>query len=136
MRFALPALFAFAAVTIGASARPLPPLRVGVLASPAVKGAPGEGGPCPKGTLPDGTVCVHLPTEDDAEPDALVSANAHRERSGRWAVYDQIPRRPERPADYDAYRYPVPPGLPGGHSVVSGYDLDRPDEAQRRGWRL
>ena len=23
------------------------------------------------------------------------------------------------------YRYPVPPGLAGGHSVVSGFDLDK-----------
>jgi murein DD-endopeptidase MepM/ murein hydrolase activator NlpD len=77
---------------------------------------------------------VHVPTDDDeGEPDSPVSPNAHRERSGRWAHYDQIPRRPDRPADYDAYQYPVPPGLPGGHSVVSGYDLDRPDPAQRRG---
>jgi murein DD-endopeptidase MepM/ murein hydrolase activator NlpD len=92
---------------------------------------------CPQGTLPDGDVCVHLPSPDsDDEPDAPAFANAHHERSGRWLIYDQIPRRPDRPADYDAYRYPIPPGLPGGHSVVSGYDLDRPDEAQRRGWRL
>jgi hypothetical protein len=26
--------------------------------------------------------------------------------------------------------------MPGGHSVISGYDLDRPDEAQRRGKTL
>jgi murein DD-endopeptidase MepM/ murein hydrolase activator NlpD len=43
---------------------------------------------------------------------------------------------PERPADYDAYRYPIPPGLSNGHHVVSGYDLDRPDPQQRRGHGL
>jgi murein DD-endopeptidase MepM/ murein hydrolase activator NlpD len=48
-------------------------------------------------------------------------------------VYDQIPRRPERPADYDSYRYPVPCAK---DCVVSGYDLDRPDDAQRRGRHL
>ena len=63
----------------------------------------------------------------------MVSPNGHRVRSGRWQVYDDIPRRPDRPQDYDAYRYPVPPGLPGGHSVISGYDLDLPDALQRRG---
>ena len=89
---------------------------------------------CPAGTLPDGDVCVHLPTADDVdEAEAPSSPNAHRERSGRWSIYDQIPRRPDRPADYDAYQYPVPPGMPDGHSVVSGYDLDRPDPSQRRG---
>jgi murein DD-endopeptidase MepM/ murein hydrolase activator NlpD len=92
---------------------------------------------CPPGTLPDGDVCVHLPTDDEPPGDAPLSAeNTHRERSGRWAVYEQIPRRPDRPADYDAYRYPVPAGLPGGHFVVSGYDLDRPNDSQRRGRTL
>jgi murein DD-endopeptidase MepM/ murein hydrolase activator NlpD len=43
---------------------------------------------------------------------------------------------PDRPADYDLYRYPIPPGLPGGHFVVSGYDLDQPDAKQRRGGGL
>ena len=43
---------------------------------------------------------------------------------GHWVVYDEIPRRPERPADYDAYRYPVPCERA---CVVSGYDLDRSD---------
>ena len=88
------------------------------------------------GTLPDGDVCVHLPGDPESSEDALAAENAHRERTGRWAVYEQIPRRPDRPASYDAYRYPVPPGLPDGHFVVSGYDLDRPDESQRRGRSL
>jgi hypothetical protein len=102
----------------------------------------GPGGPeataCPAGTLPDGEICVHLPGADDVDgaEDALATENAHRERSGRWTVYEQIPRLPDRPASYDAYVYPVPPGLPGGHSVVSGYDLDRADDSQRRGRTL
>jgi murein DD-endopeptidase MepM/ murein hydrolase activator NlpD len=50
--------------------------------------------------------------------------------------YEQIARLPDRPADYDAYRYPVPPGIEGGRHVVSGYDLDRPDALQRRGRKL
>jgi murein DD-endopeptidase MepM/ murein hydrolase activator NlpD len=91
---------------------------------------------CPAGTLPDGTVCVHLPSNDDEGENAPALRNGHRVRSGSWTEYDQIPRLPERPESYDAYRYPTPPGLPGGKSVVSGYDLDRPDEAQRRGRTL
>lgn len=88
---------------------------------------------CPENTVPDGDVCVHL---DDEASEALVAHGAHRDRSGRWSMYDQIPRRPERPADYDAYHYPVPPGLAGGHSVLSGYDLDLADPQQRRGRRI
>jgi murein DD-endopeptidase MepM/ murein hydrolase activator NlpD len=88
---------------------------------------------CPRHTLPDHGVCVRVPSPEDDGPESPSYANVHRERTGLWTVYDQIPRRPERPADYDAYVYPVPPGLPGGHSVMSGYDLDRPDHSQRRG---
>lgn len=92
---------------------------------------------CPEGTLPDEGVCVHMRGPDVSEGTAKeASPNAHRERSGRWATYEQIPKLPERPAEYEAYRYPIPPGLPGGRYVVSGYDLDRPDGAQRRGRTL
>src|SRR5208282_3125907 len=75
-------------------------------------------------------------SEPQDVPEAAEQTNAHQTRAGRWQLYEEIPRRPDRPTDYDAYRYPVPPGLPGGHSVVSGYDLDRPDDAQRRGRTL
>jgi murein DD-endopeptidase MepM/ murein hydrolase activator NlpD len=78
---------------------------------------------------------VHLTPSDDG-PALAAQANAHRERSGKWATYEQIPRLPERPADYDLYRYPIPPGLADGHYVVSGYDLDQPDAKQRRGATL
>jgi murein DD-endopeptidase MepM/ murein hydrolase activator NlpD len=79
--------------------------------------------------LPDRDVCVHLPGEDEGAPDVALSQNAHRDARGRWAVYDEIPRRPDRPADYDAYRYPVPCDR---NCVSSGYDLDRADDLQRR----
>jgi hypothetical protein len=88
--------------------------------------------PCPAGFLPDGDACVRLAPDDDG-PEAEPAENAHHDRRGRWIVYDQIPRRPDRPAEYDAYRYPVPCSKA---CVVSGYDLDRPDESQRRGARL
>jgi murein DD-endopeptidase MepM/ murein hydrolase activator NlpD len=87
---------------------------------------------CPEGSLPDGDICVHLPSLDYG-PEAESDVNGHHDRRGQWVVYDEIPRRPERPADYDAYQYPVPCAK---GCVVSGYDLDRPDEQQRRGRRL
>jgi murein DD-endopeptidase MepM/ murein hydrolase activator NlpD len=142
MRFALPALLAFAIATLGAAGRPSARVATRSSHERAHAGEPSSApgwsaSSCGPGTLPDGDVCVHIGSlQDDDDPDALVSTNAHHERSGRWAIYDQIPRRPDRPADYDAYRYPVPPGIAGGHSVVSGYDLDRPDESQRRGRKL
>ncbi|MGD0523722.1 MAG: M23 family metallopeptidase [Polyangiaceae bacterium] len=54
--------------------------------------------------------------------------NGHTEKDGRWVEYEQIPRRPERPDTYQAYRYPLAEA-----PVVSGYDLDKPDGEQRRG---
>jgi murein DD-endopeptidase MepM/ murein hydrolase activator NlpD len=87
---------------------------------------------CPPGTLPDGGVCVPVP-DFTLGGEALVEQRAaHHDRSGRLRVYDQIPRRPERPADYRKYRLPVPP-LPAQSFVTSGYDLDLPDDDQRRG---
>jgi Peptidase family M23 len=102
---------------------------------------------CPPNTLPDGDACVRLPSDEESgdavgAPEAESSVNTHRDRAGRWVVYDEIPRRPDRPADYGAYRYPVPcaaheSGLSAEPScVVSGYDLDRADDQQRRGRRL
>lgn len=89
---------------------------------------------CEPGTVADGTLCVHVP--DEGAPESPSSEMGHHDRRGTWNVYEQIPRRPDRPADYEAYRFPVPGALPGQKHVVSGYDLDRPDEAQRRGRSL
>lgn len=61
-------------------------------------------------------------------PLAKVVPTGHTEKDGHWLDYDQIPRRPGRPEDYAAYRYPVIDA-----PVVSGYDLDKPDDEQRRG---
>jgi murein DD-endopeptidase MepM/ murein hydrolase activator NlpD len=135
----LPAAAACAVLfaALGATASPAKAVHIGLPSDPvalAAKDSPGAA--CDEGMLPDGDVCVHLPSSNDEGLEAEPIANAHRERSGRWAIYDQIPRRPDRPADYDVYRYPIPPGLPGGHHVVSGYDLDKPDPSQRRGRSL
>jgi murein DD-endopeptidase MepM/ murein hydrolase activator NlpD len=136
MRFALPTLVAASVATLGAASGQLPARRVPVLET-SPRRAPGlrEAG-CQTGTLPDGNVCVRLPGDDDGAPDQPESPNAHRLKSGAWSPYAQIPRRPDRPENYDLYDYPIPPGLPGGHYVVSGYDLDRPDLEQRRGRTL
>jgi hypothetical protein len=154
MRLVAPALFAASVATLGAASGRLPARRVPVLETASPWGSalrvrsvlppqtPGRATPrlaeagCPAGTLPDGNACVHLPGDDEGAPDQPESPNAHRVRSGTWTPYAQIPRRPDRPEDYDLYKYPIPPGLPGGHYVVSGYDLDRPDPEQRRGRTL
>ncbi len=124
---------------LGGRGRALPPIHVGAAPNPQRVEAAGDAreATCPPGTLPDNEVCVHLPSGDPGEGAPKEAAsNTHRERSGAWAVYEQIPRLSERPAEYEAYRYPIPPGLPGGKFVVSGYDLDRPDALQRRGRTL
>lgn len=88
--------------------------------------------PCPRGTLPDDNVCVPVP-DPDARGQTLAEAqNEHRDRSGRLRVYDQIPRSPDRPADFRRYHLPIAPPKSGSF-IGSGYDLDRPDAEQRRG---
>ena len=130
-----------ALLSLGAGkARGRPPRVVSATAATAAAEASPEVAeglaPCAPDTVPDGDACVHLPDEDegtwDALPEATAQTNAHHDRGGRWIVYDQVPRRADRPADYDAYRYPVP----CDQCVVSGYDLDLPDALQRRGRRL
>jgi len=90
---------------------------------------------CPPRTLPDGGVCVPVPDVGLGGEALAEQRAAHHDRAGHLRVYDQIPRRPERPADYRSYQLPVPP-LPQQSFVTSGYDLDQPDEAQRRGAEL
>ncbi len=63
-----------------------------------------------------------------AAPAAHVVKQGHTEKDGQWLEYDQIPRRADRPESYLAYRYPVVDA-----PVISGYDLDKPDDEQRRG---
>jgi murein DD-endopeptidase MepM/ murein hydrolase activator NlpD len=87
---------------------------------------------CLPGTLPDGGVCVPVPDITLVGEALAEQRSAHHDREGRLRVYDQIPRRPERPADYRKYQLPVPP-LPQQSFVTSGYDLDLPDDEQRRG---
>lgn len=150
MKASLPAAaLAFsAAVSLGAPQVPRAPGLETPAPSPSQRASAYEAshlGPasCPRGTLPDGDACVHLPTrggegeganEEDGAPESESSVNTHRDTLGRWVVYDEIPRRPDCPADYEAYRYPVP--CEARACVVSGYDLDRSDEEQRRARRL
>lgn len=108
------------------------PIHVAAAGASATEETPLTPSLCPAGDLPDGDVCVVLPGDDEG-PEEEPESNAHHDKRGHWIVYDQIPRRPERPADYDAYRFPV---ACAHDCVVSGYDLDRPDDAQRRGRRL
>jgi len=124
---------AFAAVG-SASAQPLAAVPTSIASTTTSEDSAGAG--CPEDTVFDNGACVHLADAIDDGPVAPSYANMHHEPSGRLSTYEQIPKLPERPADYDAYRYPIAPGLPGGHYVVSGYDLDRPDAAQRRGRSL
>ncbi len=133
-RAALPAFCVLVALGAG-PATPRPPGATDPLGSAGAGQT--RATPCPPRTLPDGDECILIDEPDPGDaPLSAESENAHRTRGGRWEVYDDIPRRPDRPADYDAYRYPVSPGVPGGHAVVSGFDLDQPDERQRRGKTL
>lgn len=89
---------------------------------------------CASSELDLGGICVPVRFDTPDEISAEVATNAHVDRSGRLVVYEHIPRRPDLPADYDRYEYPVPPWH--GRTVTSGYDLGQPDALQRRGAEL
>jgi murein DD-endopeptidase MepM/ murein hydrolase activator NlpD len=95
--------------------------------------------PAAKGRLeaPSEPAAVEAPRQASPADDAPALhpiTRRHRDNSGNWVTYEQIPRSLARPVSYDAYRYPVRAGVAGGrHSVISGYDLDLPDAEQRRG---
>jgi murein DD-endopeptidase MepM/ murein hydrolase activator NlpD len=111
-------------------------LELGVAQKHAVGTATDMASLCPPGTLPDANVCVPVPERPGETGPALAEQrNQHRDRFGEWREYDNIPRLPERPADFRRYRLPIPP-QPGQNFVISGYDLDRPDAEQRRGAHL
>jgi murein DD-endopeptidase MepM/ murein hydrolase activator NlpD len=132
------ALALTAVATLGSPAAPRARQAPALLPAPAADLSPLAPAPCPAGALPDGDACVHWLADEGDEgegaPASETSVNTHRDSVGRWVVYDEIPRRPDRPAAYEAYRYPVP--CEAGACVVSGYDLDRSDEQQRRGAAL
>jgi murein DD-endopeptidase MepM/ murein hydrolase activator NlpD len=137
---ALLALVAFGALSrllaLGAHAEERRPSGAGSpLAATAVASSAALSAPCPPGTLPDGGVCVPVPSGELGGEALTEQKGFHHDRKGRLRIYDQIPRRPERPADYRRYVLPIPP-LPGQSFVSSGYDLDQPDEEQRRGAEL
>ena len=85
---------------------PAPGIRPKTGARKARSGCPSV---CPPGSLPDGALCVALPNGDDEGGDELIAmAGAHFDKRGRYDTYDQIPRRPDRSADYAVYQYPIP----------------------------
>ena len=95
----------------------------------AMSNDPADGDPGCELVL-DSTPSLHLWDEDVwvGAPWPEIVHNGHTDKAGNWFEYDQIPKRWDRPESYGAYRYPVPTAW-----VASGYDLDKPDQEQRRG---
>src|SRR6266545_2689440 len=86
---------------------------------------------CADGEIDLDGLCVPAQTEAPLDPAGNMVTSSHVDRTGRLVVYEHIPLRPDLPADYEHYRYPVPPWR--GRTVTSGYDLGYPDAFQRRG---
>jgi murein DD-endopeptidase MepM/ murein hydrolase activator NlpD len=129
------ALLVFVALGSGAGkgARNGPAIERRPSAAQAESPTAGLSSICPAGSLPDFDVCIPIPGDDDGAGEELSAfEGAHHDKRGRFRTYEQIPRRPDRPAEYGAYRYPV--ATPKNERLtMSGYDLDRPESEQRRG---
>ncbi len=69
--------------------------------------------PCPARHLPEGEACVPLPT---SAPES--GPGAFRDRRPRGPSFEVIPRRPDRPADPAAFRFPIE----GEPLVLRGFD--------------
>ena len=95
----------------GVAARPRP-----AVASPTATAAPSlQQMPCPPRHLPEGDVCVPLLSPE--EPLAR-DTEVQRERRPRGRSFEVLPRRPDRPEDPRAFRYPIPsPPL-----ILRGFD--------------
>lgn len=83
--------------------------------------APAAEAVCPPLTLPDNSICVHVPAagEDELSTGAGGGDSPVAGRQGNNE--DEIPRRPDRPPDYAAYWYPVR----CSGCVLGAGDLDR-----------
>jgi len=127
---------AAATLTALGSLAPPPPLAPPLVVPPAqARGVDGMPALCGPRTVPDGDACVPLPAPGallDSAADLKAVPGGHNTPRHGWETYDEIPRRPERPADHAAYAYPV-----GTHEkparVLSNYDLDLPGTQQRQG---
>jgi murein DD-endopeptidase MepM/ murein hydrolase activator NlpD len=113
--------------------RPRPPEPV-VVPPRDARGLDGLPAPCASRTLPEGPICVPIPTvlPQDSGPDSVAATGSHKlPGRGRAEVYDHIPRTPDRPLDYAAYKVPVGDGR--APKILSDYDLHRPGHEQRQG---
>ncbi len=84
----------------------------------AVKGVDGLPAPCGPGTLPEGPVCVRIPSAGEIGRTRLQEDVIGPDPGRSTIGLDRIPRRPDRPADPAAYIYPAgdtkrPPRLLG-----------------------
>jgi hypothetical protein len=99
----------------------------------APRGVDGLPAPCLAGTLPEGPVCIRIPGPDEAPARLLPLPTLEGPSRGATLSADRIPRRPDRPADPAAYRYPVgaptrPPRVMGGLDQPGIHLAVRPGE--------
>lgn len=104
---------------VGVAAKPQP-----VIAPPAATAAPSlQEMPCPPRHLPEGDVCVPLLSPE--EP-LTRDTEVQQERRTRGRSFEVLPRRPDRPEDPRAFRYPIasPPLILRGFDDVASQPAD------------
>lgn len=102
------AVVAAALSLAGLAVRRTPPAPAPAPAEPSAPGTVAPAAltqlPCPERHLPEGRACVPLPDLDDRAPEP---GGAQLERRSRGALFEVIPRKPDRPADPEAFSYPL-----------------------------
>src|SRR5262245_38611694 len=104
---------------LGSLDRDVPPAPPAATPAGQARGVDGLPAPCSPGTLPEGPVCLRIPGEEEAARLALEADPPDPVPARSSLGFEQIPRRPERPADPAGYVYPVgtperPPRVLGG----------------------
>jgi hypothetical protein len=108
---------------LGGLAPPDPEPPTGHAPTEAARGVDGLPAPCLGGTLPEGPVCVRLPSGGDATRPRLEADELKPSSRATTVDADRIARRPERPADPAVYVYPV--GAERAPRILSGFDGKR-----------
>ncbi|UQA61140.1 hypothetical protein [Polyangium aurulentum] len=125
VRAAVAAAFLAALAALGKTPPPAPPTAV----QPAPgKGVPGVPATCGPRTLPEGNACIPLPRPGAPLDSAPAREDLDDAPARTEPAKELIPRRPDRPAEAAAYRFPIGPAE-SAPTILAGLDVPSADGA-------